>query len=162
MTWMVPWTAFVVVVETARLYIPALNNFLLSPFTGMARPEEFKHYSGIFHTTVGVFILFALFGAGTRIVTASLFYVALGDTAAALVGKSFGRHKIMGGKKSWEGAFGCLAVCAAAGLACGFNVVAVLASSAVACIIEALPTNPYFNDNVWMPIGAAVVLKLLG
>lgn len=158
--WMAGWTVVVVVVETARLYSRAFNDFLFALFKGLSRPEERGQYSGILHTTLGALSLMALFGAEGKLVAAGIWCVALGDAAAALIGKSFGRHKFPGSKKSLEGSLACLAVCAAACRALGFPAAACLAGAAGATFVEFLPTTTWFNDNLWMPLATAAAIKL--
>jgi len=158
--WMVPWTVVVLVVETVRLKWAPLNDFLFRVMGGLAREEEKENYSGIVHTTLGAFILFLMFKERTAYVSAGLYCVALGDAAAALVWKSIGRHHIFNSKKSIEGSAACLLVCAAAGVWEGFSAGSAIAGALAATVIEFLPTNVIFNDNMWMPIGVAITLRL--
>ena len=69
--------------------------------------SELNAFSGIFHTTAGCLAVMFWAGSKPAVVWASLLYLALGDAAAALVGKAAGRHKIAGGKKSVEGSAAC-------------------------------------------------------
>jgi dolichol kinase len=158
--WMIPWTILVFVVETSRLYIPAVNKLLFDLMGGLAREEERNHYSGIVSTTVGAFILFLALRDQARFVAAGLLCVSLGDTAAALVGKAVGRHHLFGSKKSIEGSAACFLTCAAVGTCLGFSAGSALAGASAGTIIEFLPTSLLFNDNMWMPIGVALTLKL--
>lgn len=159
LSWMGWWLAVVAVVESARLAAPRINALLLGFFPGLARPEEHARFSGIFYTTLGALIVMAGFGRRPDIVSASLLCLALGDAAAALVGKAIGRRRI-GGKKSLEGSLACLAVCAAVGLAQGFPAPACLAMALAATAMELMPTGVVFNDNLWMPVAAALALGL--
>ncbi len=158
--WMIPWTILVFIIETGRLYSPKLNKFLFGLLGVIARGEERTHYSGIVHTTLGALILFLAFGTWPAIVASGLLCEAFGDAAAALVGKSLGRHRILGSKKSVEGSAACFLTCAAVGLCTGFPAGPALAGASAATIIEFVPTNVVFNDNMWMPIGVAVTLRL--
>ncbi|MBI3552313.1 MAG: phosphatidate cytidylyltransferase [Elusimicrobia bacterium] len=158
--WMIPWTIFVLAVETARLHFAGLNRFLFNALGALARPEETSHYSGIVYTTLGAFILFLAFKTQSAYVAAGLFCVSLGDTAAALVGKSFGRHRIFGSKKSVEGSLACFIVCACVGLSTGFSLTTALAGASAGTLIEFLPTTIWLNDNMWMPIAVAGALRL--
>ena len=158
--WLAAWSALVAAVEFGRLYVPRLNELLFKAFGILARPEERGRVSGILHTTLGALLLILAFGRRPAIVAAGLLYVALGDAAAALVGKSLGRHRLPGSRKSIEGSLGCFAACAAVGWGMGFPAPAVLLAAATATGIELLPTTALFNDNLWMPVGTAVVLSL--
>jgi dolichol kinase len=159
--WMAAWATLVLLLESGRLLCPAFNEFLLSLFAGIARDQEARSFSGIFHTTLGALILMAGFGTYPRIVFTSLFYVALGDAAAALVGKGLGRRLILGGKKSLEGSLACFLVCAALGWTAGFSAASCVLSAMAATIIEIFPTTRFFNDNLWMPVATALVLRLV-
>ena len=46
----------------------------------------------------------------SMLVLASVYAWGFGDAAAALIGKKYGKHKILGGKKSWEGSLAMFAV----------------------------------------------------
>lgn len=160
LAWLGVWTVVVVVVESGRLYWRGANDFLFGLFKGLSRPEERKRYSGIFHTTVGALIVIVLFGSQPRLVAAGIWCVALGDAAAALVGKAIGRIRLAGSKKSVEGSLACFLVCAAACRALGFGLPAAAAGALAATIVELLPTTWWFNDNLWMPVAAAAAVRL--
>lgn len=158
--WMMPWMVLVMIVETSRLYYEPFNRFLFNVLGALSREEERTHYSGIVHTTAGALILFLAFGTRPPIVAAGLLCVALGDAMAALIGKSIGRHHLFGSKKSVEGSAACFLTCAAVGIYTGFPAGSALAGASAATVIEFMPTKVYFNDNMWMPIGVAVTLRL--
>lgn len=156
------WLAIVLVVETARLRVPFVERTLVGLFEGLIRETERKHYSGIVHTTAGTLAAMLIAGGDPVIVGASIGSLAFGDAAAALAGKAFGRTKILGGHKSLEGSLACFAACFAVAVAVGARPGAALASALVATGVELLPTTGFFNDNLWMPVAAAVVLRVLG
>ena len=157
---MAVWAVIVCVIETARLRSASLNRALTGLFGPLARPEEANRYSGIIHTTLGALVVFLMFGQHPTVVAASIYYVALGDAAAAIVGKSLGRHRLPSSRKSAEGSLACFAVCAAIGLGLGLPVPALILGAAAATVIELLPTTAWFNDNLWMPVTTAIVLRL--
>ena len=160
--WLLSWTIFVASLEAARLCFPRLNQALTNLFANLSRPEESRHYSGVFHTATGALVLIFFFGKFPQIVSASLFYVTFGDAAAALIGKSIGKHRLSGGKKSLEGSLACFLTCLLIGKLFGFHLFASLAAAATGTVIEFLPTTAYFNDNLWMPLGTAIALRLCG
>lgn len=160
LTWMIVWMVVVLVIETGRLYFDAFNRFLFSLLGALARDEERNRYSGIVHTTLGALVLFLAFGTRPALVSAGLLCVALGDAVAALVGKTLGRHRLFGSKKSIEGSAACFLTCAAVGICTGFPAGSAVAGATAATFIEALPTTAFFNDNMWMPIVVAGVLRL--
>jgi dolichol kinase len=160
--WMCGWLALVLIVETARLYVPFVSRTLVGLFEGMIRETERRHYSGIVHTTTGCLAAMVIARGDPVIVGAAIGSLAFGDAAAALTGKAFGRTKIRGGQKSLEGSLACFAACFATIVAVGARPGAALAAALAATAVELLPTTGFFNDNLWMPIAAAVVLRVLG
>ena len=156
------WLVIVLIVETARLKVPAVERTLVGLFEGLIRDSERKHYSGIVHTTAGSLIAMVVASGDPVIVGAAIGSLAFGDSAAALVGKAFGRTKIFGGHKSLEGSLACFAACFALSICVGVRPGAALAAALAATVVELLPTTGFFNDNLWMPVAAAVVLRILG
>lgn len=157
---MAAWLAVVLVIETARLRVPSVERALVGAFEGMIRETERKHYSGIVHTTAGSLAAMLIAQGNPVIVGAAIGQLAFGDAAAALCGKAFGRTKILGGKKSLEGSLAGLAACYAIAVVCGVTPGAALLSSVVVMTVELLPTTGLFNDNLWMPVASAIVLRL--
>ncbi len=156
------WFVVVLVVETARLKIPVIERALVGFFDGLIRETERRHFSGIFHTTAGSLAAMLIAGGDPVIVAAAILQLALADSASALVGKAFGRTKLFGGAKSLEGSLGGLAVGFAAALACGVRPGAAFAAALAGSLAELLPTTPWFNDNLWIPVASAVTLRLVG
>ena len=160
--YMTGWLCLVLVIETARLKIPALERRMVGLFEGMIRETERRHYSGIVHTTSGSLAAMIVAQGDPVIVGAAIGQLAFGDAAAALCGKAFGRTKILGGKKSLEGSLAGLAACYAIAILCGVRPGAALLSALAAMMVELLPTTGLFNDNLWMPVASALVLRLVG
>lgn len=160
--WMAGWLVVVLAVETARLKVPAAERFLVGLFEGMIRETERKHYSGIVHTTAGSLAAMLIAQGDPAVVGTAIGSLAFGDAAAALAGKAFGRVKILGGKKSLEGSLACLAAAYAIGVALGVRPGAALPAAVAATLVELLPTTGFFNDNLWLPVASACVLRLLG
>jgi dolichol kinase len=160
--WIGGWLIVVLVIETARLRVPAVERRLVGLFDGMIRETERRHYSGIFHTTAGSLAAMLIGRGDPVIVGAAIGSLSFGDAAAALAGKAFGRTKILGGHKSLEGSLACFAVCLAVTIGVGALPGAALAAALAATAVELLPTTGFFNDNLWMPVASAVVLRALG
>ncbi|MBI4061012.1 MAG: hypothetical protein HY403_06245, partial [Elusimicrobia bacterium] len=114
-------------VETLRLRVPAIEGALAGFFGGLVRETERRHFSGIFHTTAGCLAAMLIARGEPAVVNAAILQLALGDAASALVGKGFGRTRLLGGAKSLEGSLAGLAVGFAAALACGVRPGAALA-----------------------------------
>lgn len=159
---MIVWLAVVLAVETARLKSPPLERALADFFAGLIRETERRHFSGIVHTTAGSLAAMCIAGGNPMIVCAALFQLALGDAASALVGKAFGRHAIFGGLKSLEGTLAGFTVGFAAALTCGVRPGAAFMAASAGALVELLPTSGWCNDNFWIPVASASVLRLMG
>lgn len=159
---MAVWLPAVLAVEVLRLKVPALERALHAFFEGMIRDTERKHFSGIFHTTVGSLAAMLIARGEPMIVGAAILQLSLGDAASALVGKAFGRTKLFGGRKSLEGTLAGFAVGFAAAVAYGLPPGAAFAAALAGALTELLPTTPWFNDNLWVPVASATVLVLMG
>jgi dolichol kinase len=148
--------SFVVVGELLRLRMPVFNAWLLDTLGGIHREEETKKLSGLPWTLSGSFLTILLFPNKT-IVLVSFFYLVFGDAIAALAGKRFGRHHIVG-EKTLEGSIACLLVCFVAGVFFFGWQMATL-GALCATVIELVPWP--MNDNFWMPLFSASILTLL-
>jgi dolichol kinase len=156
------WLALVTAVETGRIASERLNRALTGLFRGVIRQAEKRAFSGIFHTTAGSLATILLFGRRSRVVSAALLCLALGDAAAALAGKAWGRHRWPGSLKSFEGSLACVVVCLGAGLAAGLQPWPAAGAALAAALVELLPTTVFCNDNLWMPVAAAAAAAALG
>jgi diacylglycerol kinase (CTP) len=151
--------AVVALVEIVRLRWPAFNRRLIAGFGGIHRAAEERRPSGILWTLLGCFLTIWLV-PDRDVVLASLWYLALGDTAAAMVGRHWGRLRI--GDKSLEGSLACFLACWWAGilvLTPDFGVNEVLLGALVATVVEAVPLP--LNDNLWLPLLPGLALTWL-
>jgi dolichol kinase len=76
----------VAVMETFRLRNAAFNEKLIKLFGGIHREKETRRPSGILWTLAGAFLTIALVPYRDVVLT-SLWFLAMGDAAAALVGR---------------------------------------------------------------------------
>ena len=87
----------------------------------------------------------------------AIYALAFGDTAACLVGKSFGRTKIPGTDKTWAGSAACFAtVFMLAYRATGCDVIKTTAVALAATLTELLPIKDY--DNLLIPLVTGLML----
>ncbi|MDR0800813.1 MAG: hypothetical protein LBN01_04780 [Endomicrobium sp.] len=148
--------AIVILCECLRVKIPKFNAFFKNNFKGFYRPEEAEKISGLLGTLSGALLTVLIF-PDRYMVFASFLYFAFGDSAAALAGKAFGRHKTFAGK-SLEGSLACFAACFTTGLFI-FNWQFALTGAVIAATVEAIPWK--ISDNFWMQIINAGILTLL-
>ena len=93
-----------------------------------------------------------------RIGAAALAMQIVGDAAAAMVGRRYGRVRI--GAKSLEGSAACFAGALAAGAVClPSQPLALLAGALAATVVEVLPLR--VDDNLSVPLVGAAVLAWL-
>ena len=152
-------TAAVIIValfEYARFKFPKFNNFFKNNFKGFYRSEEANKITGLIWTLSGALFAILIF-PNKYMVFASLLYLSFGDAVAALVGKTFGKHKTFAGK-SFEGSLACFVGCFISGLFL-FKWQFAFAGAIIATLVEAAPWK--LNDNFWMQLVNAGALTLL-
>ncbi len=152
--------------EAVRLRRPALNEKLIALFGGIQREKEKTHPSGILWTLGGAFLTILLV-PDRDVVIASLWFLTVGDAAAALVGRRFGHIRI--GQKSLEGSAACFIACWVAGTlfldppggrtGLGGKIPEAAVGAFTAALLEALPMP--LDDNLWIPTVSGLVLTLL-
>lgn len=155
-----PLAALALVLDVARVRSPSIRDFLHRWFVWLMRPEEVPPlggpitFNGATMMCTSAALCAALFPAG--IAAAALAMLMVGDGAAAIIGRRFGRHRWPASPKSVEGslayavtAFGIgLAVVAWPGSEMSLAVCAIGAVSGA--LVEALPIP--VNDNLRVPL----------
>ncbi len=143
-----------IIVEAVRLNEPRIGRLTFRMAGALLREQE---KTGLFGSTY--LILGALLCAHSferPVVVAVMLFVILGDPAAALVGRAYGRVKVFG--KTLEGAIACLVVCIPAGmLVPGVPFNAVLAGALTATAFELLPIP--LDDNLRIPLAAGFAMR---
>ena len=98
---MAGFCALVIVLETARRFVPQLNDFLMDRvFHRVARPRERKEINSASWYTLALTLSYFLMPL--RAVEVGVLVLAFADPAASLVGKRWGRAKLFR-EKSWLG-----------------------------------------------------------
>jgi dolichol kinase len=158
---MAAWCAFVAIVETLRLKVPASKQLFMRFFGGIIREKENRRLSGAFYVTLGLFATMACFGDRPRVVTAGLLFLTLGDAVSPLVGMRVGwvPFDVMGVRRSVAGVGAGFLVTLGIGLALGFPLLASVIAAAVFSVIDTVPVWP--DDNLWIPIVGAATLAFL-
>jgi len=120
----------------------------------MLRPRERHGLTGATWMAIayaGAVVLFP-----TPVAVAAMLYNGLGDAAAALVGKRWGRRRTRSGK-SWEGAGAMAVVGFAAGAAIpGLSLAAAALGAIGAALLELADLPP--DDNLWVTLGGGAFL----
>jgi dolichol kinase len=148
----------IAVTEFIRLRRPEVNAWFLKKFGGIHRESEVLSPSGIFWTLFGTWLTIVVF-TNKKIVLAALGFLVFGDTAAALVGKKWGKRPwAHNPERTKEGSLGfVLASCLWAVFFVRAHVA--IAGALVTAWIESkrLP----FNDNFWIPLAGGAALSVL-
>jgi dolichol kinase len=145
------------IVDILRLTVPAVNDLFIRHMGGLMRKKEKDRINGSTYYMIGCALTMAFFNPTIAIV--SLLFLDLGDLMAALVGITFGRIKLYGGK-SLEGCLACFFTCCAIGLI-GFSNVRLAEYITVAGALAATLTELFFdqiNDNLTIPIVSGLVM----
>lgn len=149
-------TGIAVVVEFLKWVSERCRELFFRVFKSILRTHEQKGaITGATYYIVSTLLCIAFFDKHIAIV--SIFFIILGDTAAALVGTMWGRTKLIG-NKSLEGSAACFIVCAAISLF-WLNPIVGLTGAFVATLVELLPLR--INDNLTMPLISGTVMQLM-
>lgn len=149
--------AVALAIEVARSRHRGTRYHFLRRTRTMLRPHERRDVSGATYMAFAYAAAALLFPKAIAVV--AMFYNGLGDAAAALVGRRWGRHRLASGK-SWEG----FAAAVAANLAVGLAVPGVGAAAAVAGAFTAagleLARLP-LDDNLRVVLGGGLAAWLV-
>jgi dolichol kinase len=151
--------AVFIVIEVARLRIPAVNQRFLRWFALILRDREATAITGSSYFLMGCAITAAAFPV--YIAAPAILFMAVGDPIASLIGIWKGRIRFW--RKSMEGHMACLAVCLLCALIIAFTqedltlTVAFIGAITVT-LMQALPLPA--NDNLTMPVGGAIAMTI--
>ena len=161
-----PLAVLAVSLDWARVRIVPARRVVHGVFAGLMRPEEIPPLggpvvlNGATWMCVAAAACAAVFAPG--VAAASVAMVMVGDGAAAVVGRRFGRTRWPGGQKSVEGTAAYAATAFAVGLAVvawpasGLGLAACAAGALVGALAEAAPLP--VNDNVRVPLLAGAAM----
>ncbi len=137
----------------ARGYkIPRLAKLVES----VERPDE-KHFPGkaAVYFFISTLVIMFIFHDTPLVVLAALSIQVYADTAASIMGQRYGKTKVLQ-NKTYKGSFACFIV-AAICVSAFYPFPVALIVALVAAIVELLP----MDDNLWAPLFAATVIRLL-
>jgi dolichol kinase len=149
-----------IAVEGARQRWPAAEE-LFEAFIGPAlrQGEERRPTTGLW-SMLGIIV--ALVAFPKAIAIPAILFAQVGDPAAEVFGRRWGRYKF-GTGKSLAGSLGCFLASVAAGLGSAVilpvPVIAVVAGAFVATLVEALPLP--IGDNLWMAPLSGLAMALV-
>ncbi len=155
-----PCVILAVVIETARHVSPRFHEYFRRAVGFMVRSAEWNRITGATYVLLGAWLAVWLFPKPVAI--AAMLIGSISDSAASLVGITFGRRRFLGKSLAGSLAFFVTAVAILWVLlpnAKGVGLIAAL----VATVVEALPTLKLgrleLNDNLTIPLltGAAIL-----
>lgn len=166
MLWIfVPLTVVAFATEYMRMHVPAVGNFINAWFGPMLRSHELtsenSKLSGATYVVLSAALCIFIF---PKVVTIAAFAVLIvSDTASALYGRRFGRHKFL--SKSLEGssAFVVTAVAVVLVVAAIFHapsifVIVGIVASIVAAVAEAMSYGVNIDDNLTIPMAFGLTM----
>ncbi len=148
-------TFITVAVDLLRLSDHRLRSFFLRLFRSLIRPHEQEHLLGSTHYMIAALLSVIVFDHEVAI--AALAFLVLGDAAAAIIGKRFGKPLYWG--KSPQGSIACFVVCLAVGIPLLGSLAVALIGALAATLAEALPSP--LDDNMRVPIFSGIVMQLV-
>ena len=150
-------TAVSIAIEIVRLNDRRVRMVFKRFFGDLIRRHEAHELLGSTYMLIAAVLTIELFPK--PIAVASLGFLILGDTAAALVGRSFGRIKVLG--KTVEGSIACFLVSFLfAWWVVGLPAWLAACGALTATLFELVPIP--LDDNFRIPLSAGYVMKLLG
>jgi len=154
-------TAAILAIDIVRLRHLFIKIIFLDIFGPLLRKHEISALTGATYLMISSLVCFMLFRDTVAMLAIS--YLIVGDSLAALVGRSMGKIKFFA--KSLEGAGAGLVGCLVIGMLimqlpkADITFLQMAAGAATAAIIELLPIP--LDDNIRIPLAAGAVMHLL-
>jgi dolichol kinase len=146
---LVPAALVALLVEALRLSLRGPRYHFLSRTRTLLRHRERRRLTGATYMALAYALALVFFA--TPVAVLAMLYNGLGDAAAALVGRRWGRHRL-GSGKSVEGAAAAFTVCLAAGVVVpGIPFAAAAVGALAAALLELADLPP--DDNLWVVLG---------
>lgn len=144
-------------IEVFRLNNPRIRSVFRHFFGELLRNHEEASLLGSTYLLIAVLLTLHLFDKPVAVL--ALGFLILGDTVAAIVGKSFGTHRLLGGK-TVEGSVACFLTCLGLTfLMPGIPLYVGLVGALTATVFELLPIP--LDDNFRIPLSAGFAMELL-
>ncbi|MCK4428549.1 MAG: hypothetical protein KAW16_08715, partial [candidate division Zixibacteria bacterium] len=141
------------IIRLKRLPLHGFLNRLIGPVLREHEDSDFTGSSYILTASVLSILLF-----DKNVAVAAISFIILGDIAAALVGRKYGKIKIK--RKSLEGSLACLFMCLLVAIIVpGFPLWIGLVGAFTATVVEGI-TFP-INDNFSVPLISGLVMHVL-
>jgi dolichol kinase len=141
--------------DLLRLSDHRFNSRFMQFFSAFIRRTEADKFNGSTFLCLAFFCVILLFPRAVAV--AAMFFLSLGDAAAELSGKNFGRVRIF--QKSLEGTFGFFFVAFITAWILFFDWRIALLGGVSAALVELFSFE--MDDNLTVPLGSATALWLM-
>ena len=140
--------------DLLRLRDHEFNSWFMGLFSEFIRRTETNKFNGSTFLCLAFYLVIFFFTRNIAIT--AMFFLSLGDAAAELGGKNFGRFKIFG--KSFEGTLAFFLVAFLIAYLLFENWQIALVGALAGALVELLSFE--LDDNLTVPIGSAIALSL--
>ena len=140
-----------------RISNKSVSNFYDTYFSSITRSFESNKFTGATFVFLGAILTYILFSQ--KVAGISLIIMSLSDAMAAIIGVGYGKTKLL--DKSLEGSFAFFLTTFIILYFFKISVITALLVSILVTIIELIDL-PNINDNVSIPISAALLLTFAG
>lgn len=158
---LLPGCIIAIVFDLARMTgHPIWTRFGVILFGKMVRPKEKEGFTGASYILCTDFLVILMFNK--PVAMCAITFIALGDTAAAMIGRRWGFHKF--GKKSIEGSLGFFLAAAASAVffhhvyQTGLPLIVGLSGALIATLVEAMSVRS--DDNLTVPIMSGLYMQI--
>ncbi|MCX5799778.1 MAG: SEC59/DGK1/VTE5 family protein [Candidatus Eisenbacteria bacterium] len=146
----------ILTLDVLRLHEPRMKNLFHRFFGELVREHERDTLLGA--TSLVISGLLTAYCFEKSIVVASLLFLTVGDTTAAMIGKTYGRTPIFG--KTFEGSLACFLSCLVMAMVVpGIPLFVGIAGALTATFFELLPIP--IDDNFRIPLAAGFMMQFL-
>jgi len=140
--------------DLLRLRDKEFNSKFMRYFSALIRQTEETRFNGSTFLCLAFFVVIFFFSR--KVAITAMFFLSLGDTAAELGGKNFGRFKIFHRSMEGTAAFFLVAFLIALALLEDWRIA--LVGAAAGALVELLSFE--LDDNLTVPIGSALALGI--
>ncbi len=153
---LIPVTILSIIIDLSRLYFEPVKKLFYKIFGVIVRPHEEHNLTATTYFLTANLLAVAFFPK--NIVIMSLLFLTISDSAAAIFGRKFGKHKIF--DKSLEGSAAFFVTALIIGIFTPeISTVKAVAASAFATAIELLPLR--LDDNFRIPVATCLFMQLI-
>ena len=157
-----PLTFVALIIEIVRLENKTFKRIFYNIFGIMLREHEKNNFTGASYLLISAVICIAVFPKDIAFI--ALCFLAIGDTAAALIGIPFGKRKLLGTKKSLEGSIACFSTTLLFAVfflsSAEYNVLVIALVGAISATVAEFSQVP-INDNIKIPVFSGLVMSFV-